>query len=59
MAEGMSERGLDCSEGPQGGEVGLKDGSGSIDSVPFKEDVETTRASGCVQSKWTVLGRRP
>lgn len=31
-------------EGPEGGEVGLKDGSRSVDSVPFKEDVETTRA---------------
>ena len=40
MVEGMSERGLDCSEDPQAGEVGLKDGKyRSIDFVPFKEVV--------------------
>lgn len=40
MAEGMSERGLDCSESPQGGDVRLKDGKyRSIDFVPIKEDV--------------------
>lgn len=39
MAEGMSERGLVCSEGPQA-EVGSKDGKyRSIDFVAFKDDV--------------------
>lgn len=40
MFEGMSERGLYCSEGPQAGEVGLKVRKyRSIDVVPFKEVV--------------------
>lgn len=39
MAEGMSERRLDCSAGPQRAEMGLKDGKyRSVDFVPFKED---------------------
>lgn len=40
ITEGMSERGLDCSEGPQEGEVRLKDRKyRSVGFVPFKEDV--------------------